>query len=154
MPEMKPVVFKVGNEEYGVDIGIVRGIEKVLPVTPIHKANRNVKGIINLRGEVIPLYSLRRKFDMPDAQYTDNTKFIVIKTEKLLMALEVDEVGEIQGIPENNIFEIPKILRTKDTKHYDKIVDVNNRIVVMLNVNQLLTKEETDELKDALDELQ
>lgn len=154
MTEIKPVVFKVGNEEYGVDIGIVRGIEKVLPVTPIHKANKNVKGIINLRGEVIPLYSLRRKFDMPDAQYTDNTKFIVIKTKELQLALEVDSVGEIQAVPDNSVFEMPKILKTEDTKHYDKIIDVNNRIVVMLNVNKLLTKEETTELKDALEELE
>ncbi len=154
MTEIKPIVFKVGNEEYGVDIGIVRGIEKVLPVTPIHKANKNVKGIINLRGEVIPLYSLRRKFDMPDAQYTDNTKFIVIKTKELQLALEVDSVGEIQAVPDNSVFEMPKILKTEDTKHYDKIIDVNNRIVVMLNVNKLLTKEETTELKDALEELE
>ena len=153
MTELKPVVFKVGNEEYGVDIGIVRGIEKVLPVTPIHKANQNVKGIINLRGEVIPLYSLRRKFDMPDAQYTDNTKFIVIKTETLYLALEVDEVGEIQAVPESNIFELPKILRTENTTHYDGVIDINNRIVVMLNVDKLLTREEKAQLQDALEEL-
>ena len=104
MMEIKPVVFKIGNEEYGVDISIVQGIEKVLPVVPMHNVNRNIKGIINLRGEVIPLYSLRRKFGLPEAAYTDDTKFVIAQEGDLKIAIEVDSVGEIQTIEEKNVF--------------------------------------------------
>ncbi len=150
MVEFKPVVFKIGNEEYGVDINLVCGIEKVLPIVPIHNVNNNIKGIINLRGNVIPIYSLRRKFGMPDINYSEDTKFILVKTENFIIGLEVDMVGDIQNVKEDNIYDVPKILITQDTGYYDRILNVGGRIVVMLNVAELMNEEETEELNKAM----
>lgn len=151
--EFKPVVFNVGNEEYGVDITIVRGIEKVIPIVPVPNANPIVKGIINLRGDIIPICSLRRKFGKEDVPYTDDTKFIIVKTEKLLIGLEVDAVGEIQNVEENHIFDMPKVLQTEDTKYYDSVINMNGRLIIMLNINQLMNSEEFDALEETISKL-
>lgn len=151
--EFKPVVFNVGNEEYGVDISIVRGIEKVLSVVPVPNTNPIIKGIINLRGDIIPICSLRRKFGQPDAVYTEDTKFIIVKTERLLIGLEVDSVGEIQNVEESQIFEMPKVLQTEDTSYYSNIINMNGRLIVMLNINQLMNAEEFDALEETISKL-
>lgn len=150
MVEFKPVVFKLGNEEYGVDINIVQGIENVLPIVPMHNSNRNIKGIVNLRGDIIPIYSLRTKFGMPGVPYTENTKFIIARTEELLIGLEVDSVGEIQNVADDNIYDIPKIIKNQDTEYYGKVINVDGRIIVMIDVSKLLNEEETKMINDAI----
>lgn len=154
MVEFKPVVFKLGEEEYGVDIVSVRGIENVLPIVPIHNVNENIKGIINLRGSVIPVYSLRKKFGMPQLDYTDETKFIIAKSdEDMRIALEVDKVEDIQNIIEENVHEVPKIIHSKKTEYYDKIININGRIIVMIDVSKLLDEEETAKIQKAIENI-
>lgn len=153
MVEFKPVIFNLGKEEYGVDINIVQGIENVLPIVPLYNSNDSIKGIVNLRGDIIPIYSLRRKFGLPDVPYTEYTKFIITKTEDLLIGLEVDSVGEIQNVEENNIFDMPKIVINQDTGYYDKVINLNDHIIIMINVSKLLNEEETKVLNDAIQDM-
>lgn len=152
--EFKPVVFRVGNEEYGVDIIIVRGIEKVIPIVPIPNSNNVIKGIINLRGAIVPICSLRRKFGKPDMEYTEDTKFIIVKSDDLLLGLEVDSVGEIQNIDEDNIFDVPRILISEGTRYYSKIINIDGCLIVMLDVNKIFKAEEIKELEKTVSELQ
>jgi purine-binding chemotaxis protein CheW len=151
--EFKPVVFYVGNEEYGVDITIVRGIEKVVPIVPVPNSNPIIKGIINLRGDIIPICSLRRKFGLPDVEHTDDTKFIIVKTDTILIGLEVDSVGEIQNVEESHIFEMPKVLKTEDTKYYSNVINMNGRLIVMLNINELMNSEEFAALEETISKM-
>lgn len=153
MVEFKPVVFKLGKEEYGVEINIVQGIENVLPVVPMHNSDKNIKGIINLRGDIIPIYSLRTKFGLPDIPYTEDTKFIIARTEDLLIGLEVDSVGEIQNVDESNIFDVPKIVMNPEIEYYKKVINVDGRIIIMIDVSKLLNEEETKMLNDAIKDL-
>lgn len=151
--EFKPVVFYIGNEEYGVDINIVRGIEKVIPVVPMPNTNPIIRGIINLRGDIIPIISLRRKFGKEDRPYDDNTKFIIVKTETLLVGIEVDAVGEIQNVEPQNIFDIPKILDSDDTKYYDKVINKDGRLVVVLDINNIMKGNEFEELEETISQM-
>ena len=90
---IKPVVFKVGNEMYGVDINLVQSIEREIQVVPVPNSMPYIKGIVNLRSEVIPVYSLKKKFGLVDNGVSENT--IIIDTKNVKLALEVDEVVEI-----------------------------------------------------------
>lgn len=153
MVEFKPVVFYVGNEEYGVDINIVRGIEKVIPVVPVPNTNNIIKGIINLRGSIVPICSLRRKFGKEDAEYTDDTKFIIVKTETLLIGLEVDCVGEIQNVESKDIFDVPSILLSEETRYYNKVINVGGRLIVMLDINKIFKENEIKALEKTVSEL-
>ena len=118
MTEFKPVVFKVGNEYYGVDINLVRGIEKMIQVVSIPNSNPNIKGIINLRGDVIPVYSLREKFNLEPMNESEENQFIIVKVDDMLLALEVDKVDEIQNISEEMIFDVPIIIICYGKTHH------------------------------------
>ena len=93
---IKPVVFKVGNEMYGVDINLVQSIEREIQVVPVPNSMPYIKGIVNLRSEVIPVYSLKKKFGLVDNGVSENT--IIIDTKNVKLALEVDEVVEILNL--------------------------------------------------------
>lgn len=153
MTEFKPVVFKVGNENYGVDINMVRGIEKVIQVVPIPNSNKNIKGIINLRGEVVPIYSLRAKFNLEEAVYTEDTKFILVKVDDILFALEVDKVDDVQNITDGILSEVPVIVKSRDTDYLDKIISANDKIILVINLHNLMTGLEMKQLSDMVKDM-
>lgn len=150
MNEFKSVVFSVGQQEYGVDINFVRGIEKVIQIVPVPNSNPCIKGIINLRGDVVPIFSLRKKFGLDDIAATEDTKFIIVKTDKILIGLEVDKVGEIQNVEEKSIFQMPEIVISKDTDYYNKVINNQGKLIIMLDVCKLLTDEEFDNLEKVI----
>jgi purine-binding chemotaxis protein CheW len=153
MTEFKPVVFKVGNEYYGVDINLVRGIEKMIQVVSIPNSNPNIKGIINLRGDVIPVYSLREKFNLEPMNESEENQFIIVKVDDMLLALEVDKVDEIQNISEEMIFDVPIIIKSKETKYAEKIISGNGRIVIIIDIYNLMSDMEMQELSEMVQEM-
>lgn len=151
--EFKPVVFTVGNQEYGVDIELVRGIEVVQDIVRVPNSNPDIKGIINLRGDVIPIYSLRHHFNMEEVQHTDETKFIVVNTKGVVIALEVEEVKEIHNVDESMIYEVPLIVKSEDTGYVDKVININGRLILLLNIDNLLSAEEAESIKKMVDDI-
>ena len=132
MTEFKPVVFKVGNEYYGVDINLVRGIEKMIQVVSIPNSNPNIKGIINLRGDVIPVYSLREKFNLEPMNESEDNQFIIVKVEDMLLALEVDKVDEIQNISEDMILMSRLSLNQKKRNMRKRLFRVTDGLLLLL----------------------
>ena len=98
---LKPIVFRVGNELYGIDIQYVNAIEKDQDIVRVPNASSSIKGIINLRGDIIPVYSLRDKFKLPQAP--GDTKLIIANLPDMKLAIEVDEVEEIDDLQEDEI---------------------------------------------------
>ena len=98
MADRKMVIFKLGNESYGVNIESVQGIEKVLPIVRIPNSVPDIQGIINLRGNIIPVLSLRNRFGLPEVPDTDRTEFLITKVDETLLALKVDEVDSIYDL--------------------------------------------------------
>lgn len=152
--EFTPVVFTVGNQEYGVDIGLVRGIERVQEIVRVPNSNPDIKGIINLRGDIIPIYSLRHHFKMDEIQQTEESKFIVVNTHGLNIALEVENVEEIHRVEDDMLYEIPTIVKSEDTKYIDKVLNVNGRLILVLNIENLLTPEEAENVQKMVNEIQ
>ena len=151
--EFKPVVFTIGNQEYGVDIGLVSGIEKYQQIVKVPNSNADIKGIINLRGDVIPIYSLRNHFKLPEQEPTDETRFIIVNTGGLSIALEVEKVEEIQQITEEMVHPLPKIVESEDTKYIDRVINENGRLILVLSIENLLTEEEAQSIQKFVDEM-
>lgn len=144
---VKQVIFKLGEEEYGLDIMLVNAIEKNMDLVRIPNAPSYIKGIINLRGDVIPVYSLRRKFGLPEKEADQNVKLIVAKSQGILMAYEVDEVKEILEIPAANISETPLIVKSPETSYIHSVANLNGRMVILLDHNGILSKSEKDHIE-------
>jgi len=148
---IKPVVFKINGELYGVDINLVQSIEKQIHVVPVPNAQTYIKGIVNLRGEVIPVYSLKRKFNLQERACTENS--IIVDVGDMKLALEVDEVMEIGDIDTANIVKMPTIIKNEETAYMDRVANVNGQLIILMNINRLLSREETESLKSMVDNL-
>ena len=107
MKEEKHVVFRVNGELYSLNIELVRAIEQQYSIIPLPEGPANIKGMISLRGEIIPIYSLRARFHMEEAPRTRDTQLVIAKHREIQLAFEVDSVVGISNITEEQIKDIP-----------------------------------------------
>lgn len=152
MAEFKPVVFKLDKELYGVDIDCVQAIEKDQQVVCVPNAAFFFKGMMNLRGDDIPVYSLRKKFGFSE-NTPEEVQYVIVKTNGILVALEVDNVDEIHGFEDKNVHDMPSIIMNEGTDYYDKVLKTDKGLVITIDVAKLLSDEELENIaamKDAL----
>ena len=98
------IVVMIGNEQYGIDIRYVDNIVRMQQITRVPKVQSYFKGIIRLRGEIVPVMSIRRKMDLPDDEYTNASRIIILKLEeKGAIGVIVDEVKEVVNLSEDQI---------------------------------------------------
>lgn len=150
MQSTKQVIFKLGKEEFSMDIMDVSIIEKYVRVEPFAQSPKNIKGIIRLRGEVIPVYSLRRKFGMEDIEPDDETRFLITKSNGITTAYEVDRMVEIVQVEPNNINQVPSIITGKDTSYIRYVINLDNRLIVSINHDSIMSDEEQNKIETLL----
>jgi len=144
MQELKPIVFKISGENFGVDIDVVSSIENMIEFIPAPNSPDYIKGIVNLRGEVIPLYSLKKKFNMEDKpkKEGEENKLIVVRIGSFSLALEVDSVENIKDVDAAKVFDTPVIIQTDRTKYLHKIANIDNQLIMIINPVELLEEQE------------
>src|SRR5690606_30708933 len=108
--ELKVIVFALGNEEYGVEVNKVRTIERMQPLTRVPKTPAFIKGVINLRGVVTPVIDLRGRFGLPEANYTDNTRIIIVAVNDIEVGLIVDSANDVIDVDSDHIEEPPEVV--------------------------------------------
>ena len=147
MQNTKQAVFMLGDKEYGMDIMEVNIIEKFMNIEPVASLPSNLKGIIKLRGDVIPVYSLRRKFGLEEIEPSDDTRFIITTSNGIQIAYEVDKMSEIVQFEEDQIFEVPSIIKSKDTAYMKLVTNIDDRLIVILDHDGILSEEEQNKIK-------
>ncbi len=148
----KPVVFTLGNESYGIDINLVSSIENQVNVVPVPNSLQYIKGIINLRGVVIPVFNLKKKFNM-DNTLSKSNSIVVVKLSDITIAFEVDAVEEIKDIAPDKIVDMPRIVKTDDIKYFDRVASVDGKLIVLLDIEYLLSNEERETAKNIIDNM-
>lgn len=150
---IRPVVFKLGDEYYGVDINLVIGIEKEMKIVRVPNTVDYIKGIINLRGEAIPVYDLKKKFNMTaDAKQGNN--LIIVKLYDIKVAFDVDEVNEISDISPENIVKMPVLVQTDEVRYFDRIAHVGGKLIILMDINYLTTESERKRIHELKEEMQ
>lgn len=147
MKEIKQVIFKLGDEEFGLDIMNVNAIEKHTNIVRVPNSSKFIMGIINLRGDVIPVYSLRIKFGLPTKEVDESTKLIITKSNGMLIAFEVDSVAEILEINEKDISAAPKIVKNIDNNYIDQVANIKGRMIILLDMDSIITSSEKENLE-------
>lgn len=140
------LTFYLGDEQFGLPITNVIEIVGVLPINEIPEAPEYIKGISNLRGEVIPIMDARLRFKKNLIEYTDKTCLIVTKIQESLIGLIVDGVSEVKYIPEEGIVDNPMINSANSNKYIKKIARLENEMILILETEQLISKEEFEEI--------
>lgn len=136
----KYVVFKLMNEEYGIDIQKVMTIEKLLPIARIPKTPEFVKGVINLRGEIISSIDLRIKFGFPKVDYNDETRIVVVKIDDVSVGMIVDEVDEVVQFEETMMENVSNINSSISLDFICGIGKINGRIITLLDHDKMITE--------------
>lgn len=153
MKSEKHIIFRIGDEEYGLSVMDVKAIENDVNINVVPNAPAYLKGIIQLRGDVIPVYSLRQKFGLEDKEPDDSTKLIITTSNDILMAYEVDLVHEIIEIEENQMIETPGIVKCDETKYIKNVANINGRLIILLDYNGILAVAEQENAKILIKEL-
>ncbi len=150
MATSKQVIFKVGTEEYGSDIQLVSAIESYGGVVPVPNAPSYILGILNLRGEVIPVFSLRKKFGLPESEVDDKTLLLITKYQNMKIGFKVDSVSEIEEVDEEELHKMPVIVCTEATNYAKCVVNKKGRMIILINHEGILSSEEAKALNTVL----
>ena len=125
------IVVKIGGEHYGIDISYIDNIVRLSKITRVPKAPSYYRGVINLRGEVVPVMSLRRRMDLDDDEFTDASRIIILKLDSTgLMGVIVDEVKEVLSLSEDDIEAPSSTLKSKNSfingvgKNGDELISI------------------------------
>jgi len=146
--EKKVIVFALGSEEYGVEVEKVRTIERMQPMTRVPKAPEFIKGVINLRGVVIPIIDLRARFGLDLKEYTDATRIIIVSAGEFEVGLIVDTANDVIDIDSDHIDNPPEVVGGIRAKYLDGIARVgDSRLLVLLNLEQVLDRQEIQQLE-------
>lgn len=140
------VEFKLGEEEYGVDILQVKTIERMMPVTRVPKAPSFVEGVINLRGEIVPVIDLKKRFNLPPGQITDNTRIIIVALEDITVGMIVDSATEVIQLPQEAIEPAPTIAGSIDSNFLDGVGKLDGKLLILLNLSKVLKPQEVNQL--------
>ncbi len=145
------ISFMIEGQNYGLDIMNVRAIEKCENISPVIGAPSYIKGVLNLRGELIPVYSIRNKFALPERPYDEASKLIIVMLDQLPVAIEVDSVVGIINIEETKITERPNVLSNTSTSFIGHVAELDDKkIIVLISLKHLVTDEERQLMLDML----
>lgn len=154
MEEFKYVIFQLGDQRYGMNLMCVNGIEQEYRITPVPNAPEGVKGIINLRGAVIPVYSLRERFGMDSRIDNPEKSLLITQSADIILAYEVDGVVGIEEIEPHRINRMPNIASNEETAFMEEVLRIGEDIVIAISVDEVLSGEMKAQINQMLDENQ
>lgn len=144
------VVFKLNNEEYGIDIMRVLEIITYQSVRPIPEVPAYIEGIINLRRDIYAIVNLRKRFRMKEEPLDDNTKIVLMKLEDLKVGFIVDTVSEILVIEDSDIEPTPRMIARYDSKYIKGITKKNDHMILLLDIDKLITEDDQEVISGLL----
>jgi purine-binding chemotaxis protein CheW len=142
--EQQLVVFELSGESYGVEIGAVNTIIRMQPITHVPRAPEFVKGVINLRGSIVPVIDLRTRFGLAAFEETKASRIVVVETELSLIGMIVDAVTETLSLPANAIEPPSSIVTSADSRYLRGVAKADDRLLILLDLERILTASEKD----------
>ena len=136
------VTCRIGHEEFALDVLTVQEINRMVEITRVPKAPAFVEGVINLRGRIIPVLDLRRRFGLPPADQTDTSRIMVVLVRQRMVGLIVDEVVEVLRIPKSTIEPPPSVGSSAGSEFTQGIGRIEDRLLIVLDLNRLLMPNE------------
>lgn len=152
--EKQFVVFQLDDQEYGIDIMKVYEINRLkeIIISPVPKTPKFVEGIINLRGEVVPIIDLRKKLELQSKEIDKESRILIIKIEKTMIGLLVDEVREVLDILEQDIAPPPEEVTDISTRYLSGVARIEKRLILLLNVNEIMLTVEDSQNDKSIEE--
>ncbi|MCP4584300.1 MAG: chemotaxis protein CheW [candidate division Zixibacteria bacterium] len=140
------VTFNLGQEEFGVNILQVQEINRMVEITRVPQTDQYVEGIINLRGKVIPIIDLRKKFGMAEKEYDNQTRIVVVDVANEVVGLVVDGVSEVLRVESDTLEDAPKLVSGESTysgaEYIKSIAKLADRLLIYLDLSKIISTSE------------
>ncbi len=140
------VTFSIGEEEFGVDILKVQEIIRTMEITKVPRAPQFVEGVINLRGKVIPIIDLRRRFSLNHKAHDSHTRIIVIEINNMIVGFVVDSVSEVLRIPISTVEPPPPVVAGLESDYISGVGKLHDRLLILLDLDKLLSSDDLEML--------
>ncbi len=135
--EIQLVIFKLGREEYGVSILQVQEIKRITEITRVPHTPEYIKGVINLRGSVLPVLDLKRRLNLPQEQSTEHTRIIIVKVQEISVGMIVDAVSEVMTINQENIDSPDVVAGSVSANYLSGVGKLEDRLLILLNLEEI-----------------
>jgi purine-binding chemotaxis protein CheW len=139
--ELQLVSFNIGSEEFGVDILKVQEINRMVEITRVPQAPHYVEGVINLRGKVIPIVDLRKRFSLELKEHDKNTRIVVVDIGGTIMGMIVDAVSEVLRLPASTIEAPPEIVTGVNSEYIKGVAKLKDRLLIFLDLSKVIDVE-------------
>ncbi|WP_010649278.1 chemotaxis protein CheW [Oceanobacillus massiliensis] len=143
----KMIIFQLEDEEYAVPVNQIGSIERLLPITRVPQTALFVKGVINLRGVVIPVIDLRLRFGMTDIELNENNRIIIAQINEAEVGLIVDSANDVIDIPADQIEPAPEVIGSVDADYIEGVAKLEDRLLILLDLEKVLSLQDINELK-------
>ncbi len=141
--EVQLVIFKIGEEDFGVEINQVREIVKLVAITRMPKAPAFIEGVVNLRGQIVTVIDLAKRLELPSTGRTEATRIMVVEVADNIVGMIVDSVSEVLRLSKNDIEDTPSLINTEVHEQYLRGVGKDNdRLLILLDLNAVLSSDE------------
>ncbi|SET36672.1 purine-binding chemotaxis protein CheW [Natronincola peptidivorans] len=148
MAEKQYVIFKLCGEEYGVEIDHVQEITEYKKATKVPNVPSFIEGVINLRGNITPIVSLKKKFNLQEDEIKDSNRIIIINLKNRHVGFIVDDASQVLTMDEKQIDNPPEILTGIDRQYIIGIGKVEEKIIIMLDLEKILSEDEKEEIQN------
>ncbi|MCK4873317.1 MAG: chemotaxis protein CheW [Phycisphaerales bacterium] len=149
--QLQLVTFEVADEEYAVDILAVQEINRMMEITRVPQAPEEVKGVINLRGKIIPVVDIRRRFKIDERESTTDDRIIVVKVQGRVLGFIVDRVHEVLRISASIIEPPPAMISSVDSDFISGVSKLDDRLITLLDLERLFAADFMDQAESAVE---
>ena len=147
--DLQVVGFRIGNETFGVRIGSVREIVRVTEITSVPNAPETIEGVINLRGKIIPVMDLRKRFGRGEIVADKKNRILVVELDGKLLGLIVNAASEVLKIPPSEIEAPGAVFADGESSYVTGVGKLNGRLIILLDISKLLHRPEFKRLEEA-----
>lgn len=142
LTSLQYIVVNIGNEQYGINIKYIDNIVRAQRITRVPKAQPYYKGVINLRGEIIPVMSIRIKLGLEDVEFTDKTRIIIVKVENASIGIIVDQVKEVVTLDEDSIENVALDANDEYSGYINAIGKSKGELITLLDIIGVIVERE------------
>ncbi|WP_138420714.1 chemotaxis protein CheW [Aquibacillus sediminis] len=146
----KVIVFQLADEHYAADIKQVSSIEKLEHVTTVPRTADFIKGVINLRGNITPIIDLKERLHIGKAEYTDNTRVVIITIEDIQVGLIVDSATDVVDIDPETIDDPPQMIGSVTEEYITGVVKRDDQLIILLDLDRVLNVDEINAVEDTI----
>lgn len=160
MAEIKYMVFNLEDQLYSLKLSNINGIEYIYNIVPVPAGAKYMKGIIHLRNQIVPVYNLKERFSIEETNTSTERQLLITETHGIKLGIEVDGVKGIIPVPEENIKEVPHVVKSDDTTYLENVIKVTlpetgkTEIVLTISIDRLMPDKDFDSIASSISNLE